>query len=363
MDRKRMVGFSGLFLLIALPGILTAPSFAQLRGQHAVELIKKEIEERGVEAARMAFTRLLKEKGRDVFDEAEFLAFGNGCLQGRKILTAVAVFEMSVEAFPQSFSALRLLAHAYYMSGDEESSLKTQGKMMSVSGKARLAGFLEKYRDSLAVTAEGVIGRSLEATGGREAWEAVKTMVVKFSIQNTSGERLRMIRMYKRPHLYRQGMEGSSDFTATDGEMLWQVRGGKWKEARNTHIQLISMDNWLLGYEGIGISYEFLGFDHIGGIPVYHLQRSFPNGFKQDLYFSATTNLLTEIRADYVQHAPFMKSFMSLWNYREVEGVKIPFVFIRNMGSLEPPHGGVVEEVRINVPLEDGLFLPPGEKK
>jgi len=64
-----------------------------------------------------------------------------------------------------------------------------------------------------------------------------------------------------------------------------------------------------------------------------------------------------------VQHAPFMKSFMSLWNYREVEGVKIPFVFIRNMGSLEPPHGGDVEEVRINVPLEDGLFLPPGEKK
>ena len=58
-----------------------------------------------------------------------------------------------------------------------------------------------------------------------------------------------------------------------------------------------------------------------------------------------------------------MKSFRSYWNYRDAGGVKIPFVFMRNMGSLEPPHGGVVEEVRINVPLDDALFLPPGHKK
>jgi hypothetical protein len=54
---------------------------------------------------------------------------------------------------------------------------------------------------------------------------------------------------------------------------------------------------------------------------------------------------------------------MSHWNYRDVSGVKTPFVFMRNMGFLEPPHGGVVEEVHINVPLDDKLFLPPNYKK
>jgi len=72
---------------------------------------------------------------------------------------------------------------------------------------------------------------------------------------------------------------------------------------------------------------------------------------------------LTEIRSDYIQSWPFMKSFLTQWNYKEVEGIKIPFVFIRNVGSLEPPHGGVVEEVRINVPLDDALFIPPDQKK
>jgi hypothetical protein len=47
----------------------------------------------------------------------------------------------------------------------------------------------------------------------------------------------------------------------------------------------------------------------------------------------------------------------------EEKGIKIPFVFIRNVGPLEPPHGGVVEEVRINVPLDDALFLPPEHNK
>jgi len=231
--------------------------------------------------------------------------------------------------------------------------------MMAARGKAELASFLDKNRDSLAKTAEEVIARSIEATGGRTAWETVETMVVVFSIQSTAGQQQRMVRMYKRPLLYRQGLEGSDSFTSTDGTTCWSVNGGEWKKIENAYLPLASMNQWLLGYEAFGLSYRFMGFDHLNGSPVYHLRRIFPNGSDQDLYFSASTNLLTEIRSDYVQHRPFMKSFQSFWNYRDVNGVKIPFVFIRNLGSLEPPHGGVVEDVRLNVPLDDKMFLPP----
>jgi hypothetical protein len=33
------------------------------------------------------------------------------------------------------------------------------------------------------------------------------------------------------------------------------------------------------------------------------------------------------------------------------------------VGSLGPPHGGVVEEVKINVPLDDALFISSKDKK
>ena len=128
-------------------------------------------------------------------------------------------------------------------------------------------------------------------------------------------------------------------------------------------MRMTSMDNWFIEYSAKGISYKFIGLEYFNGSPVYRLRRTFWDGFQQDLFFSAVTNLLTEIKSDYVQFQPFMKSYLSYWNYREVDGIKLPFVFIRNLGSLEPPHGGLVEEVKINVPLENSLFIPPKDKK
>jgi hypothetical protein len=365
MQGKNSTVIIGLIVLFALStlGQIQVSAQNQTQRQSAAALIKRSLETKGAEAARQEFARILNKRDRLVFEETEFLSLGNGYLEAQKPSLAAAVFEMAVEAFPVSVPALRQLAHTYYVLGDEEKSVKTAAKMMSARGSAELADFLDKNGDSLASTAEEVIVRCLEATGGRKAWDAVKTMVVVFSIQSTAGEQPRMERMYKRPSLYRQGLQGSPDFTATDGMMCWRVSEGEWKEVPNFHIALVSMDGWLLDYEAAGISYEYVGFDYLNGSPVYHLRRTYRNGFVEDLYFSAVTNLLTEIRSDYVQHQPFMKSFMSLWHYREVGGVKIPHVFIRNLGSLEPPHGGVVEEVRINVPLEDSLFLPPDYKK
>jgi len=40
----------------------------------------------------------------------------------------------------------------------------------------------------LAATAEEVIERHIEATGGREAWEAFKNMVIVISTQSTGGQ-------------------------------------------------------------------------------------------------------------------------------------------------------------------------------
>jgi hypothetical protein len=345
-------------LALAASGI-----FAQAEKTSAAAQVKKAIEGRGLASAKDEIIWILQNRDRYAFDEKEFTSLGNEYLKAGKPHLAAAVFEAAVEAFPGSVSALGLLAHSRYLSGDEAGSLEVQARMMAARGRAELAEFLGKNRDSLAKTAEEVIARSIEATGGRKAWEAVNTMVVTISVQSTSGEQQRMIRMYKRPLLYRQGLEGSESFTSTDGITCWNVSGGEWKDIDGFYLPLASMDKWLLGYEAFGISYRFMGFDHLNGSPVYRLRRTYRDGRVEELYFSAVTNLLTEIRSDYVQHRPFMKSYQSFWNYRDVKGVKIPFVFIRNLGSLEPPHGGVVEEVRVNVPLDNKLFLPPDRIK
>lgn len=361
-NRARISGLVVCFFLMATLCIGIPATYGE-QEQSAAERIKETLVNKGIEAAKKEFIRISVEKDRYHFNEKEFLDLAIEYINTDNYESAAVVLEMTAEVFPESLSVLRLLAHSYYMQGDEEKSLEYQSKVISIREKGQLEVFLEKQKETLASTAEEVIERCLVSWGGREAWEAIDTMVVVFSLQDSSGQQNRMVRMYKRPNLFRQGLEGGPSFLAFDGTKFWRVRNGEWKEDNNAHIRLVSMDKWLLDYDRIGISMEFVGFDYINGSPVYHLRRTYRDGFVEDLYFSTITNLLTEIRSDYIQRWPFMKSFLSLWQYREAEGIKIPFVFIRNLGSLEPPHGGVIEEVRLNVPLDNALFLPPDTKK
>lgn len=82
----------------------------------------------------------------------------------------------------------------------------------------------------LAATAEEGIERHIEATSGREAWKAVKTMAIVISIQNTRGQQPRLVRMYKRPYFHSQSFENSDQFTATDGESIWNVSDKGWRK-------------------------------------------------------------------------------------------------------------------------------------
>lgn len=358
----------GLCLVVLMAVFAALGVFAQQESikESAAAVIEQVLEEIGIDGARAKFF-LLKTKKEDYsFIEAEFTALGNKLLQAGRSHEAASILEMASEVFPDSANVYRLTAVAHYAAGDAEKSLEVIVKMRSIRDEATLADFLKGNEGRLAETAEEVIERHIEATGGREAWKAVKTMVLVFSIQSSGGQQTRIARMYKRPNYFRQGLENGGRFTTTDGISVWSVSDKGWRKiGGNSHpyIRMASIDNWLIDYPTKKVSYTFIGLEYFNGSPLYHLRRTFWDGFQEDLFFSAFTNLLTEIKSDYVQGQPFMKSYKSLWNYREVEGLKIPYIFIRNVGSLEPPHGGVFEEVKINVPLDDSLFIPPRDKK
>jgi len=367
---KKHIRFTIVIHLIVMMAVtasfvIFAQEEAARNKESAAAVIEQVMEETGIDGAKAKFF-LLKTKKEDYsFVEAEFTALGNKLIQAERPQEAVAVLEMAAEIFPNSANVYRLMAVAHYAAGEAEQSLEVIAKMRSIRDEATLADFLKKNEGKLAETAEEVIERHIEATGGREAWKAVKTMVLVFSVQSTRGLQTRMVRMYKRPLFFRQGLENGGQFTSTDGESVWSVSDKGWRKLEgNMHpyIRMASIDNWLIDYSTKKVSYTFIGLEFLESSPVYHLRRTFWDGYQEDLFFSALTNLLTEIRSDYIQGQPFMESYKSLWNYREVEGIKIPYIFIRNVGSMGPPHGGVFEEVRINVPLDDALFVPPKDK-
>lgn len=220
--------------------------------------------------------------------------------------------------------------------------------------------FRRTQGDALFTTAEEVIARYLEVVGGREAFDTIRTMVMRLSGHGPMGQLVEIERYYKRPLHYRQQARGSESAAVTDGRHLWQVTPQGWEEVEGSaYFRLASIDGHFIEYEEWGISYELLGVTALDSDPGYSVRRRWPDGSEETLFFSATSGLLTAVQSEYIIHPA---SWFSYWDYRDLGGVRIPHVQIRSVGELGPPHGAVVESVEINVPLPDSLFVPPEER-
>lgn len=221
--------------------------------------------------------------------------------------------------------------------------------------------YREEHAGSLPTSAEEVIARHLEAVGGRMAFDTIQTMVLRFTAHGASGTVGELIRYYKKPLRYRQEMIGSGRAAVTDGEQFWWVGDDGWEAAPEEIVgygPLLSMDNHMVDPGAMGLVHELLGVSVLDGDPGFEVRRIWPDSTQEFLFFSALSGLLTARRTSY----PLMaESWFSYWDYRDLGGVRIPFVHIRSVGDFGPPHGLVLQSVEVNVPLEDSLFGPPDE--
>ncbi len=280
--------------------------------------------------------------------------------------------ELSPVWVPLSFPTLLLLMTclACQQRPAPEPKLEAAGgpDYASVQARARqrdeeaAQAYRREHADDLPTTAEEVIARHLDAVGGREAFDTIRTLVMRFTAQGTSGEIGELTRYYMKPLHYRQKMSISPRAAVTDGDRFWWVGPDGWDadESEVGYLPLVSMDNHLIDPGALGIVHELVGVTAMDGDPGFHVRRIWPDGRDELLFFSAVSGLLTAIRSEY----PLMaESWFSYWDYRDLGGVRIPFVLIRSIGELGPPHGLVLRSVEINVPLPDSLFIPPEERQ
>ena len=273
---------------------------------------------------------------------------------------AVAVYAMAAEAFPEATWIQRRIAATHFASGDEAAAIETMEALNSLDDQKSLEEYLAADHPKILETTAEVIAAHLEATGGADAWRKIRTMEVTLSGHDSRGKLFRLVRQYKRPLHYRQQVEGSGRAMVTDGTRVWRVSDEGWKEIEDTAFTyMASVDGWFLDPEASGVEYQMLGFEIFHDAPVYRLRRTFANERTEELIFSAENGYLTETFSEYPWGRAVMYSYASHWDYREHGGIKLPHVFIRNVGQLGPPHGVVVEKVAVNLPLDNALFSPP----
>lgn len=329
-------------------------------GEDAFVLLKSRFEKAGLDEAKILATRFSENTQGYIVDEQSFIVYSDSLARASGNQEAIFFLESALAINPASFRINRLLATLYYREGDRYRSDEAMERYQNLWGEVQLARYIGRTgEENLLKSAEEVIDRFIEVTGGRDAWESVKTMQVTVEVQPASDLPFRIERFYKRPFFFRQQAEGSARFNTTDGTDGWSYNGKEWIESAIVY-RFASIDEYALNGEMAGVKYIFAGLEYADNGAVYHLVRTFRDGFKQDLYFAAGSGLLTGIKSAYPEGIEYIDSFYSLWDYRRVGDVLIPFVSIRSTGSDRAPHGAVITDIRLNVPMSDTLFLPPG---
>jgi hypothetical protein len=197
-----------------------------------------------------------------------------------------------------------------------------------------------------------------EATG-RAAILSIKTMLSVGKDTCFVSEDQRIYRYCKQPDLLRISRAPKSDnYTLSDGGRIWYVTPEGRRELDAwwaTSLSHYRIDGNFIDYENRGIAYEYVGLEGFESEPnvYYHLRRTFPDGFIEELYFDVETGLLHGV---WPTSSPRKHDPLFYYDYRDVGGILVPHMWVRALDNVGPPHILVIEEVRVNEDFGEDFF-------
>lgn len=221
-------------------------------------------------------------------------------------------------------------------------------------------------RRSPALTAEQILERSIEATGGRQAYGRLTSTVAKGTLEFVEQHLHGTMEFYaKAPNkrLVIMNLENIGQMRqGFDGEVAWienPMAGLRRLEgAEAAQLRLEADFHRPLKWRQLYRRIELQGKDTVGGRAAYVVRLTPREGKPLTHYYDAETFLL--VRQDLVQQSPegeiAVQAVMS--DYRDVGGVKAPHRIEQRM-----PMGKVIiqfSRIENNVEIEDARFVMPG---
>jgi outer membrane lipoprotein-sorting protein len=221
-------------------------------------------------------------------------------------------------------------------------------------------------------TGEEVLDRYIEATGGKEAYEKVKSRVVsgKMSIpaQGVSGD----IQIFqKAPNFTYMTISipqlGGKIERGFDGEVGWEknpmtgtrIVEGEEKQQLIRESTINSEINWRDNYTKV----ENLGTEQVDGKKTYKVKMTSKNGNEETRYYDADSGLLlkSEMTVKNAQGEFPIVATPSDW--REVDGIKMPFKSTQSLTSVGLEQILQLEKIENNTDIPDDKFELPADVK
>jgi len=214
-------------------------------------------------------------------------------------------------------------------------------------------------------TVDEILGKMIEAQGGRKALEAIKNTTFSGSMQIIPMNMTGSFMMYQQePNKMRMDVEvmGTTFTQAYDGTTAWStdLQTGasaemSEKQAKDVKRQALGKDV-LLNPKKLGITYKFKGKEKINDKEYLVLEQIHPDEFTMTIYVDAQTYLVYKSRSKTLNQVEAeVESESVTSDYKKVEGVMMP-QSITTFQDGQEYMKITITEITFNSDLEDSFF-------
>jgi hypothetical protein len=220
-----------------------------------------------------------------------------------------------------------------------------------------------------AQTAEDIIAKYIDFTGGAQQWKKINS-IVSSGIYNYGGMEFPFEAWSKAPDLYMYKVSSNGKYFAQafDGKQGWKIDGFKdettktilnGKAARAMANEMdVELEPPFIDYKQKGYAASLEGKDSVGDVLCYKIKLISKDGDTVSYFFS--TNDFSLVKKQAVsKNAELDNSLLDTYysDYTTVEGIKFPFKMISKVGD-QTILAISVEKMQLNVERPGSSFQP-----
>jgi len=234
-----------------------------------------------------------------------------------------------------------------------------------------LAGMALLAPAARAQTVDEIISKNLEALGGMDKLQSVKTLRMAATLKMGSFQAA-VKSENKRPDKVRDEfiLQGMAQVSAYDGKTGWQVnpfQGRKDPELLSADdtkgLQVeADIDGPLVNYQQKGSVAELVGHDSVEGTDCYKIKLTLKNGDVRIYYLDADSYMVIKLETQTFIRGALQERETYYGDYEKVNGIYYPFSS-ESAPKDQPDRVQItLDKVEVNVPLDDSRFAVPEGK-
>jgi outer membrane lipoprotein-sorting protein len=219
---------------------------------------------------------------------------------------------------------------------------------------------------ALAMDVDELIDKHLEASGGKDKLEAVKSTQVTGKFM-TQGMEFPFTMTQKRPNYLRIEAEvmGMSMIQAFDGEKGWSINPMMGStdpqpmgDFENKSFKLQADMEGMMAFKEKGYTMEYLGEEDVEGTPCHRMKVDTHEDIVIDYFFDAEYFLIVKQATTVKMDEQVIESQTYPSDYQDVNGLIMPFSIETRMGDMVA-NSIVFEKVEHNIEVDDSQFMMP----